>query len=428
MVTSHDIDVKRRIKDACNIVDYIGREFQLRRQGATYVCHCPFHDDKRPSLQINPVRQSWACWVCNLRGDIFSWVMRRENVGFREALEQLAEFTGVELTQAPRRYEKQSAEDKQWLYKAARWAEEEFHKMLLDSEAATQARDYLNDRGISQQSVEDFQLGFSPASFTWLVDRAANSPFSAKVLEAIGLIATSQRGSWYDRFRGRLIFPIRDTSQRTIAFGGRVVPGLFPPDQEPPGKYINSPETRLFSKSETLYALNLVRDVIARDKVRRLTVVEGYTDVIGAWQTGMKNAVACLGTALNERHLRVIRRFADQITLVLDGDDAGQRRANEILDLFVSNDVDLRILTLPEGLDPFDYVMENGSEPFQNMIDSAPDAIEHRIRSETAGVDVLNDTHNANQALERILQTIARAPASLVSGSAAKRIRQDQIL
>ncbi len=427
--SSHDLDAKRRIKDSTNIVDYIGREFQLRRQGATYVCHCPFHDDKRPSFQINPVRQSWACWVCNIRGDIYSYVMRRDNVDFRGALEHLSEFTGIPLTTRPRQYEKGSVDDKQWLYKAAEWAETEFHQCLLNNDAAAPARDYLNSRGIADESIDQFKIGFSPNLFTWLVDRAAKSPFKPKVLEAIGLIATSSRGSWYDRFKGRLIFPIRDTSQRPIAYGGRVVPGVFTEEEaSKTGKYYNSPETILFSKSDTLYALNLARDEIKNHEVRKLTVVEGYTDVVGAWQNGMRNTVACLGTALNERHLKVLRRFADQVTLVLDGDDAGKKTANKVLDMFVSNDLDLRILTLPEGLDPFDYVMENGNGPFQAMLDSAPDAIEHRIRTETAGVDVLNDTHNANLALERILETLAQTSASWFSGSAAKRIRQDQLL
>ena len=179
-------------------------------------------------------------------------------------------------------------------------------------------------------------------------------------------------------------------------------------DEEPPGKYINSRETRLFSKSDTLYGLNLVRDQVAKD--RQLTIVEGYTDVIGAWQAGLRNVVACLGTALNEKHIRLVKRFADRITLVLDGDDAGRKRANEILDLFVANDIDLRILTLPEESDPFDFVMQQGATEFQNRVQAANDAIDHKIRVETRGIDLINETHLANQALENILSTVARVP------------------
>jgi len=211
-----------------------------------------------------------------------------------------------------------------------------------------------------------------------------------------------------------------------IAFGGRVVPGLYAEGEEPPGKYINSPETKLFSKSENLYALNLATDSIS--KSRHLIVMEGYTDVIAAYQSGMRGVVAALGTAVNQRHIKLMKRYADRITLVLDGDAAGQRRTNEILDLFVAENVDLRILTLPEGLDPFDFVQSQGSEPLLKLIDNAPDAMEHRIRVETSGVDLLNDTHRSTQALDRILQTIAQIPQSLTATAAGTKLRVDQLL
>ena len=196
----------------------------------------------------------------------------------------------------------------------------------------------------------------------------------------------------------------------------------------PPAKYVNSPETKLYSKSKNLYALNQCRGFIQKADKKNLVVVEGYTDVIAAWQAGLRNVVAACGTAINEQHLRLIKRFADTITLVLDGDEAGQKRTNEMLDLFVANDVDLRILTLPEGLDPFDYLLENGAAPFQAMIDTAPDAIAHKVFKETQGVDLVHDTHRANQALENILKTIARTPAALLSQSAAKKMRHDQLI
>ncbi|MEM7784392.1 MAG: toprim domain-containing protein, partial [Planctomycetota bacterium] len=197
---------------------------------------------------------------------------------------------------------------------------------------------------------------------------------------------------------------------------------------------LNSRETRLFSKSNNLYALNLandaLREIAKKDKTapRRLTIVEGYTDVIAAHQNGLKNVVAALGTALNENHIRLIKRFADGITLVLDGDDAGQRRANEVLDIFVEHDVDLRILTLPEGVDPFDFVMNSGGNAFQEIIDAAPDAIAHKVEKETRGIDLINDSHRANQALESVLKTLARVPVTRISQSAAKSMRQEQIL
>ena len=424
MSAGRDIDTKLRVKDANNIVDVIGADFQLRRQGAIYVCLCPWHQDTRPSLQVNPARQSFACYVCDIRGDVFEYVMRRDNVDFREALELLADRVNIPLKVSHQKVKPGSAQDKKTLYKACEWAKEQFHRLLLESDTAEIVRQYLSDRAISDESIEEFAIGFSPASFNWLTDRARGTSFSPEILEACGLIKPNQYG-WTDRFRGRVIFPIHDTSRRTIAFGGRVVPGLFPEGKEPPGKYINSPETRLFSKSETLYALNMVREHVSR--TRNMTVVEGYTDVIGAWQVGLRDVVACLGVALNERHIRIIKRFADQITLVLDGDQAGQKRANEILDLFVQHDIGMRILTLPENADPFDFVMNEGGDAFQKLVDHAPDAMTHKINTETKGIDLINDSHRANQALERILETLSKAPVSITS-SAARSLRQDQIL
>ena len=419
-------DTKDRIKQANDIVDLVGSYMELRRQGSNYVCHCPWHDDQRPSLQVNPARQSWVCWVCNIRGDVFDFVMRREGVDFVEAMKILAERVGIPLTLSQRKIEKGSVDDKQTLYQAMAWAEQQFHEFLLQSPAAASPRQYLSERGFASDSIQEFKLGFCPTAYNWLTDRARESMFSPEILEACDLVGRSNQGSYYDRFRGRLIFPIRDTMHRAIALGGRLVPGVFEADKEPPGKYINSRETRLFSKSDTLYGLNLVRDQVSKD--RSLTIVEGYTDVIGAWQAGLRNVVACLGTALNEKHIRLVKRFADRITLVLDGDDAGRKRANQILDLFVANDIDLRILTLPDNSDPFDFVMQQGPQEFENRVQNATDAIDHKIRVETQGIDVINDTHLSNQALENILSTVARVPSSVFSGSASKVLRQDQLL
>jgi DNA primase len=428
---SPDFDVKDRVKQATDVVDLIGAELNLRRQGSKYVGHCPWHDDTRPSFQVDPNKQTWTCWPCDVRGDVFDFVMKREGVDFRQALEILAERANIPLATFPsKKAIEGSPQDKQTLYRAMAWAEQEYHQCLLHSDAAIPVREYLADRGITQESIETFKIGFSPLSWSWIVDRARNSSFSPEILEACGLIAPNNSGGWYGRFRGRVLFPIRDTQQRAIALGGRVVPGLYGEGEEPPAKYYNSTETRLFSKSENLYALNLARDYVQKSNVKekRLTIVEGYTDVVAAWQAGLRNVVAALGVVLNERHIRLIKRFADGITLVLDGDEAGQRTMNTVLDLFVAHDIDLRILSLPEGLDPFDFLMANGGEAFQSMVDSAPDAIAHKILVETKGIDLVNDTHRANLALENILKTLARIPDSVIAESAAKSMKQHQIV
>lgn len=429
MSNYHDFDVKDRVKQATDIVDLIGNLIPLTRKGRMYVGHCPWHDDSRPSFQVDPNRQSFVCWPCAIRGDVFEFIKRWDGVEFFEALKMLAERANIELRTNQKPVVKGSADDKLMLFKAMKWAEEEYHQCLLNSDAAGPVREYLIERGITQDSIETFKVGFSPLAWNWLSDRARDTPFSQKILEACDLIVSNNRGGFYDRFRGRVLFPIRDTLDRPIAIGGRVVPSLYGEGEEvPPAKYVNSRETKLYSKSKNLYALNLCRGSLQKSDAKNLIVVEGYTDVIAAWQAGLRNVVAACGTAINENHLRLIKRFAETITLVLDGDDAGQKRTNEMLDLFVANDIDLRILSLPEGLDPFDFLMHNGGEAFEKMCDSAPDAIAHKILSETQGVDLVHDTHRANLALESILKTLARTPVAMLDQSAAKKMRHDQLL
>jgi len=416
-------DAKEQVRQATDIVELVGKHLELRRSGRGYVGRCPWHDDRKPSLNVNPDRQTWKCWVCDIGGDVFSFVMKREGCDFREALKMLADRAGINLSQQPQfKAAPGSPDDKNTLYQCCDWAAKQFHEFLLRSDGAEIARQYVEERNITPASVERFRIGFSPNEWTWLSDRARNTPFSPKVLEACGLLSQSERtGGQYDRFRGRVIFPIRDTQGRTIAFGGRVLPKLSPEDA---AKYINSPETRLYTKSDTLYALDIVRNHI--QKSRQLTVVEGYTDVILCHQHGASDVVACCGTALNERHIKLIKRFADTVYLVLDGDAAGQNRTNDILELFVAAQMDLRILTLPDELDPAEFMEERGGDAFRDLLTGAIDALEHKIRHAIRGIDLARDTHRANQALEEILRTIASGlPAGTLDQSG---LRAQQLL
>jgi DNA primase len=317
-----------------------------------------------------------------------------------------------------------SPDDKQTLYRAMAWAADRYHDYLLNSVEAASARDYLASRSVDASSIARFQLGFAPEGWQWLLDQAARAAFSPEVLTAVGLALRSERtGKWLDRFRGRVIFPICDTQRRTIALGGRILPQLAD-DQS--AKYINSPETRLFSKSEQHYGLHLAREASGRD--RTVLVMEGYTDVVIAHQLGVDQAVAVLGTALGPRHIPVLRRFADRITLILDGDEAGQRRANEILELFIAQQLDLRIVTLPDRLDPCDFLLQRGRQALEQLVQEAPDALEHKLQMATRGLDPLRQTHQANQALEELLALLAAAPRAAQSATSQHRLREQQIL
>ena len=420
-----DQDVKEQIRQATDIVDLIGGYLPLRRQGRNYVALCPWHDDTKPSLQVNQERQSWKCWVCDDGGDVFSFLMKQERVDFREALEILADRSGIQLRSTPQtKHAPGSPGDKRTLYNAMQWAEQQFHQCLLKAPEAQAARRYLQQRDISEASIERFRLGYSPDGWQWLLDRAPTAGFSPQVLEATGLCAKSPNsGRHYDRFRCRVIFPIHDVQGRTIACGGRILPEL---SNDKTAKYINSPETKLYTKSDQLYALDVAREAVG--KSRDIVVVEGYTDVIMSHQAGVEHVVAVCGTALGPGHVRLLRRFADTIRLVLDGDEAGRSRTNEILELFIAAQVDLRILTLPEGLDPCDYLSENGADAFRALLETAVDALEHKTRVATGGIDLVKDTHKANLALEDILSTIAKAPQKLAGGGAELRLREQQML
>ena len=423
MSFSIDNDVKDRIRTAVDIIDLVGSYVQLRRLGANFVGLCPFHEDRRPSFNVNPARQTWKCWVCDKGGDVFSFLMEKERISFPEALQMLAERSGIDLTSTNVVNRRDAgAGYKKALYEAMAWACHQYHQFLLKDPSAEAARSYLNERGITTSSVERYQIGFAPNAWNWLHDLGAARGLKADVLESIGLLAKSEKGTRYDRFRGRVLFPICDPQGRPIAVGGRVLPGASS-DQ---AKYVNCNETRLYHKSHQLYGLDIAKETI--HKTRTAVVMEGYTDVIMANQFGITNAVAVCGTALGENHIQLLRRYCDSVVLLLDGDEAGQRRTNEILELFIAAQLDLRIATLPDDLDPCDFLLERGGDAMQAVLANTVDALEHKLTLVCRGFDPLVDTHRSHNALEQMLDLLARAPRSSLLSDESARLRQEQIL
>ena len=417
-----DLDLKERVRSAVDIVDVIGASLTLVPKGRMLAGHCPWHDDRSPSLMVNQERQSWKCWVCDIGGDVFSYVMQRDGVDFVTALKLLADQAGIEYQVGPQ-VEPGSKDDKATLLAAVKLICNAYFDQLDSpkSDDAKIARDYLASRGIDDKNRELFRIGFAPDSWEFATGLLRREKFLPEIAAAAG-IALNRRGGngSYDMFRGRLMFPIHDMQYRPISMGGRVIPEIAKRHGENAGgKYINGPETKLFRKSQQLYGLQLARESIR--KGGQALVMEGYTDVIAARQFGIEPVVAVLGTALGEAHVKLLKRLADRVVLVLDGDEAGQKRADEVLELFVTADADLRVLTLPDGMDPADYVSQHGREAMEKLVAEAPDALEHKLGSLTQGIDLTNDTHAVMKAIETMTGILAKAPK-------LDPLKQDQML
>ena len=400
------------IKQAIDIVSLVSEYLPLHRNGSKYKALCPFHDDHNPSLELNPDRQSFKCWSCGAGGDIFDFVKDYERVDFSEALRMLADRAGVALGDpvAPSAPGLSKVE----LLEVTAWAETVFVEALAES---SESRAYLETRGISPESIARFRLGYAPETRDWLTAKARKAGISAAALERVGLIVRSEKNPIpHERFRGRLIFPIHDPRGRTLGFGGRILPSIEQTRADSGqrvAKYLNSPETPLFLKRRILYGADLAR-TLARSE-GWVAVVEGYTDVIAAHQVGLSNVVGTLGTALGDDHVTALRRLSDRAVLVFDGDEAGQKAADRSLELFLGHEVDVRVLTLPEDLDPCDFLLANGAEPFKAMVDRAVDPLTFAIGRAEARFDFAS-AEGSRQAAEMVLGILARVPSRTGGG------------
>ncbi len=359
-----------RVREAIDIVELIGSTLDLRKAGKNYKALCPFHQEKTPSFYVFPETQSFYCFGCGASGDAITFVMRTEQLGFREALERLAERAGITL-QSSRLHDDQEDEQRQRLFELNRLAAAWFAHVLWSTAFGEPARAYLERRGVDRATAERFGLGFAPDAPAALLRYLTQRGASSDELVQAGLVVRRDDGSLVDRFRNRVMFPIRDRQGRILGFGGRTLGDVQP-------KYLNSPQTPLFDKSSVLYALDLAEESIRAQ--RSAIVVEGYLDAITAHQFGYTNTVASLGTALTERQGKLLRRLADRILLALDADAAGRQatlRGLELLRTALADTerpvadprqlvrfertlgVELAVVVLPEGFDPDDLIRQD---------------------------------------------------------------------
>ena len=412
-------DFKELVRSSTNLVDLVSETVSLKpiHGGRDFLGLCPFHDDKNPSFHVYPDRQTYRCWVCDQGGDCFRWVMEIEKLPFPEAMESLARRARLEV---PKKKRDEATSDNQ-LKKTdslavVEWAVNLMHSTLRTSAKAENAREYVKKRKLSEDTVRNFRLGYHPEDWNWFLDQA-RARFTPTQLVAAGLIQERNNGpGYFDNLVGRLVFPIIDERGRPVAFGGRVLPGG---NIESDAKYWNSLESAIFHKRRTLYAFDRARETIRRSKTA--IIVEGYMDCIACHQAGVTNAVATLGTAMTEDHVRFLRRFAEKVVLVYDSDKAGQDAAERSISRFLAEDLDLRILSVPSGKDPADYLEDHTSEEFYALTASASEAWEYKLQSILQRISI-NTIAGRQQVLNQMMEFLA------ASQGLAGSIREDMIL
>jgi DNA primase len=408
------VALTKQVKEASDIVAVVGDYVSLQPAGAVFKGLCPFHNDSRPSFQVDSRWQNYRCWACGKFGDVFTFVMEFEKVSFQEARDLLARRAGIPLPS-----DKTQNQGRARMLDVMRWAAELYHRCLLDSPLAEQARHYLGERRLTGETVRRWQLGYAPLAGDWLEKQIGDAPAAVEVLIEVGLLGRRTKGTgYYDRFRDRVMFPIRDVRGQVVGFGGRILPTSPYADRAP--KYYNSCDTPLFSKSDLIYGLDQAR--LAGQAAGCLAVVEGYTDVLMAQQTGVGNVVATMGTALTARHVQQLRRYAPRVVLVYDADAGGSTGVDRALELFVREDVELAIATLPAGMDPCDVLVGQGPEPFRAALTEAADALDFKLtqlleRSSAQGVE------GSRRAVEAVLGILALVPDDASPAVAIKRDR-----
>ncbi len=404
-------DIIDEIRQRTDLVSLIEDYLTLERRGKNMVGLCPFHNEKTPSFTVSPEKQLFHCFGCGASGNVFSLIMQLENLSFPEAARYLARKAGINI---PKPKEDNTARDtqKENIYNINLLAARFYAFCLTETESGKKALEYLLKRGITEKTIELFKLGYAPAEWTGFFNFARKKGISQDLMVKAGLVSPGKDSSCYDRFRNRIMFPIFNISGKVAGFGGRT---LEEGEKRGP-KYLNSPETAVFDKSSILYGLHLARDEIRREK--KALVMEGYTDVITAYQSGIKNAVASLGTALSTNQGRLLRYQSETVVTAYDSDSAGEAATWRGLSVLQSSGCLVQVVEMPPGTDPDGFIRSHGAAAFTKLVDEARPLMEYRLQQMKKHFDLGSDRGRINY-LDELMPILL---------TAVNRVEQDYYL
>ena len=403
-----------QLKTSIDIVHVVQGYVRLRKSGSSFTGICPFHQEKTPSFHVRQSPAYYYCFGCGAKGDAIRFVQNMERISFPETVKLLAERYGIPLPKTESTPEAdQTARERQALLEIHEKAAEIFRSQLISSSEGKQALSYLKERGLSDQTIEKFGLGYAPGFSDNLVRRLSGN-FSTELLIKSGLIQTGESGRPYDRFRRRVMFPIRSESGKIVAFGGRIFGEGQP-------KYLNSPETPIYSKGRTLYALDAARDSVRRKNFAIL--VEGYMDCIALHQAGIDNTIASCGTSLTELQAKLLARFSDRIVVNFDPDAAGSAATLRSLDIFLEQNFKIRVLALPGGDDPDAFVKRHGAVAYSTLLEKAPSYFDYLLQKSRQEND-LRSVEGKIQAVNEVLPYLTKISNRLERVEQTKRVAE----
>ncbi len=407
------------IKNRLDIVEVISSYIKLQKAGANYRAVCPFHSEKKPSFFVSPARQIWHCFGCSVGGGIFDFVMKIEGVEFGDALRILAQRAGVELKRQTKEY-KEFQTERQRLYEICDLATRFFEKQLEESKTGKEAKQYLLDRGMEEENLKKWRVGYAPDVWQGLADFLSSRGYTQEEIKKAGLGLSSEKGSFYDRFRGRIIFPVFDLNSQVVGFGGRV---FKEKDSKEIAKYVNTPQTILYDKSRILYGLDKAKVEIRKKDF--CILVEGYVDLIMVSQAGFENAVATSGTALTPLQLKTLKRYSDNLLTAFDMDVAGEAATKRGIDLAQVHGFNVKVIVLPQGLDPADLILKDAKE-WEEKVNEAKSIMDFYFDSAFLKFDK-NTPEDKREIAKILLPVIKRIPNRIVQahwiGELAKKLK-----